>query len=147
MIDKSFDQIIPEDITELVRHGVYENQLLEFKRELPGERGRPDPWLTGADFTAYARDHLLREVTAFANAEGGTVIVGMDQTRDDPPRAAAICTIPRIHDLATRMENSARACIDPVLPGLQIRGIEVGGAAGEGVVLFRTGGPLPARTG
>src|SRR5580658_8215204 len=97
MIDKSFDQIIPEDITELVRHGVYENQLLEFKRELPGERGRPDPWLTGADFTAYARDHLLREVTAFANAEGGTVIVGMDQTRDDPPRAAAICTIPRIH--------------------------------------------------
>ena len=41
------------------------------------------------------------------------------------------------------MQNAARACIDPVLPGLQIRGIEVGGAAGEGVLLFRTG-PSPA---
>jgi hypothetical protein len=30
-----------------------------------------------------------------------------------------------------------------VLPGLQIRGIEVGGGTGEGVLLFRTG-PSPA---
>jgi hypothetical protein len=143
MIDRTFDQIDPDDITSLCREGIYENQLLEFKRDLPAERGRPDPWLTGGDSTAYARDHLLREVIAFANAQGGTVIVGMDQTTDDPPRAAAICPIPRIHDLATRMENAARACIDPVLPGLQIRGIEVGGAVGEGVLLFRTG-PSPA---
>ena len=138
MMDKNFDQITPKDITDLCRDGIYENQLLEFKRDLPGERGRPDPWLAGGDFTGYARDHVLREVVAFANTQGGTIIIGIDQTADDPPRAAAICPIPRIHDLATRMENAARACIDPVLPGLQIRGIEVGGAAGEGVLLFRT---------
>jgi hypothetical protein len=143
VLDKNFDQITPEDVTNLCRDGVYENQLPEFKRDLPAERNRPDPWLTGGEFTAYARDHLLREVIAFANAQGGTVIVGMDQTRDDPPRAAAICPLPRIHDLATRMENAARACIDPVLPGLHIRGIEVGGGTGEGVLLFRTG-PSPA---
>lgn len=143
MLDKNFNQIISEDVTNLCRDGVYENQLLEFKRDLPAERNRPDPWLTGGDFAAYARDHLLREVIAFANAQGGTVIVGVDQTRDDPPRAAAICPLPRIHDLATRMENAARACIDPVLLGLQIRGIEVGGGTGEGVLLFRTG-PSPA---
>jgi len=142
MIDKNLDQITPDDITQLTTDGVYESQLLEFKRDLPGDRGRPDPWLTGGDFTAYARDHLLREVIAFANAQGGTVIVGMDQTKDDPPRAAAICPLPRIHDLATRMEDAGRACIDPVLPGLQIRGVEVGGGPGEGVLLFRTG-PSP----
>jgi hypothetical protein len=95
--------------------------------------------VTGADFTAYARDRLLREVIAFANAQGGTLIIGMDETTDEPPRAAVICPLPRIHDLATRMENAARACIDPVLPGLQIRGVEVGGGSGEGVLLFRTG--------
>jgi predicted HTH transcriptional regulator len=143
MIDKNFDQITPADITQLTADGVYESQLLEFKRDLPGERGRIDPWSAGGDFTAYARDHLLREVIAFANAHGGTVIVGIDETPDDPPRAAAICPIPRIHDLATRMQNAARACIDPVLPGFRICGIEVGGAAGEGVLLFRTG-PSPA---
>jgi predicted HTH transcriptional regulator len=139
MINKNFYQITPQDITQLTADGVYENQLVEFKRDLPGERGRPDPWSTGGDFTTYARDHLLREVIAFANAQGGTVIVGIDETPDDPPRAAAICPIPRIHDLATRMQNAAQACIDPVLPGLQIQGIEVGGAAGEGVLLFRSG--------
>jgi len=116
MIDKNSDQITPADITQLTTEGVYESQLLEFKRDLPGDRGRPDPWPTGGDFTAYARDHLLREVIAFANAQGGNVIVGMDETRDDPPRAAAICPLPRIHDLATRMQNAARASIDPVLP-------------------------------
>jgi Putative DNA-binding domain len=143
LIDKDFDQVAPEDIIQLAVKGVYESQLLEFKRELPGERGRLDPWPTGGDFTAYARDHLLREVVAFANAQGGSVIVGMEETPNDPPRAAVICPIPRIYDLATRMQNAARSCIDPVLPGLQIRGIEVGGAAGEGVLLFRTG-PSPA---
>ena len=85
MLDKNFDQITAEDVTNLCRHGVYENQLLEFKRDLPAERNRPDPWVTGGDFTAYARDHLLREVIAF----------GMDQIRDDPPRAAAVCPLPR----------------------------------------------------
>jgi hypothetical protein len=147
MIDKNFGQITPADITQLTTDGAYENQLLEFKRELPGERGRPDPWPTGGDFTAYARDHLLREVIAFANAQGGTVIVGMDETEDDPPRAAAICPLPRIHDLATRMENAARASIDPVLPGLQIRGIEVGGAPGDGVLLSELALLPPALTG
>jgi hypothetical protein len=139
MIDKNFEQITPDDITKMAADGVYENQFLEFKRDLPGERGRPDPWSTGGDFTAYARDQLLREVIAFANAQGGTVILGIDETPEDPPRVAAICPIPRVHDLATRMQNAARACIDPVLPGLQIRGIEMGGVASEGVLLFRTG--------
>jgi hypothetical protein len=29
MLDKNFDQITPEDVTNLCRDGVYENQLLE----------------------------------------------------------------------------------------------------------------------
>ena len=87
--------------------------------------------------TAYARDRLFREVIAFANAQGGTLVLGAEETREKPPRAANICPLPRIHDLATRMEDAAHACIDPVLPGLRVRGIETG-SPGEGVVIFRT---------
>jgi hypothetical protein len=47
MISKPLDQIIRQDITELCARGAYENQVLEFKQELPGDRGRPDPWMTG----------------------------------------------------------------------------------------------------
>jgi hypothetical protein len=139
MIDKNFDRITAADISDLCTEAAYESQLLEFKQELPGERNRPDPWPAGGDFTATARDQLLREVVAFANAQGGTVIVGIEETEDDPPRAATICPIPRVHVLATRMAEAGRACIDPVLPGLQVRGIELGGDPGEGVLLFRTG--------
>jgi hypothetical protein len=136
MLTKPFDQITADDIHDLCTRKAYENQLLEFKRELPAERNRPDPWLKGGDFTAYARDRLYREAVAFANAQGGTLVLGIEETKDKPPRAAAILPLPRIHDLATRMGDAASACIDPVLPGLQIRGIEVG-TAGEGVLIFR----------
>jgi len=137
MLTKPLDQITVDDVRDLCTRKAYESQLLEFKRELPAERNRPDPWLTGGDFTAYARDRLLREIVAFANAQGGTLVLGLEETQDKPPRATNIRPLTRIHDLATRMEDAARACIDPVLPGLHVRGIDTGGP-GEGVVIFRT---------
>src|SRR5689334_1326156 len=94
MIDKNFDQITAADVSSLCTEAAYESQLLEFKRELPADRDRPDPWPAGGNFTASARDQLLREVVAFANAQGGTVIVSIEETKDDPPRAAVIRPIP-----------------------------------------------------
>jgi len=134
---KPFDDIDAADIQNLCMDSVYENQLLEFKRELQGERGRTDPWMTGGDVTPSARNGLFREIVAFANAQGGTLIVGIEQIEGEPPRAANIMPLPRIHDLASRMENAARSCIDPVLPGLHIRGIEMGTTGGEGVLILR----------
>lgn len=143
MISKPLDQITPEDIADLYARGAYESQILEFKQELPGERGRPDPWITGGNFTNYARDRLSREIVAFANAQGGTLIVGIEETEDNPPRAAAARPIPRIQDLAMQLEEAARACIDPRLPALQARGIEMDNA-GRGVLIFRV---TPSPTG
>jgi hypothetical protein len=112
MIDKPLDQIAASDITELTDHGgAHESVTLEFKQELPGRDGRADPWLTGREFTSYARDSIFREVVAFANARRGTLILGVSETDDLPPRAAAVLPIPRVHDLAARLEDAARACI------------------------------------
>jgi hypothetical protein len=44
--------------------------------------------------------------------------------------------IPRIHELASRMENAARASIEPVIRGLHIRGIETEPDE-KGVLIFR----------
>jgi hypothetical protein len=142
MISKPLDQMTPEDVIELSNRGTYENQVVEFKRELQGDRGRPDPWMTGGDFTNHARDRLFREIVAFANAQGGTLILGIEETEDNPPRAAAVRPIPRIHDLALRLEEAAHACIDPRLPALQVRGVAMDDA-GRGVLIFRVT-PSPA---
>jgi Putative DNA-binding domain len=92
--------------------------------------------MTGGNVRDYARDSLFREIVAFANAQGGTLVLGIDETKEKPPCAFKITPLPRIHDLASRMENAARACIEPVIPGLYIRGIETE-PAGEGVLIFR----------
>jgi hypothetical protein len=137
MLAKPFDEITADDIHDLCKRGAYENQLLEFKRELSAERKRPDPWPTGGDLTGHAQERLFREITAFANAHGGTLILGIEETKDKPPRAAKISPLPRIADLAVRIEDSARARIEPVIPGLQIRGIATA-SSGNGVLILRT---------
>jgi Schlafen, AlbA_2 len=138
MINKPIDQITAEDIGALcLNGGAYEGLTLEFKRELSRKNNRPDPWMAGGEFTAHARDALFREIVAFANAQGGTLVLGICETADNPARAAAVWPIPRTHDLAARLEDAARACIEPPLGLLHVRGIVTDGADG-GVVLFRT---------
>jgi len=65
MLTKPFDQITADDIRDLYARGAYETQLLEFKSELPAERNRPDPWLTGAhESSCRCRGGLLAACTA-----------------------------------------------------------------------------------
>jgi len=142
-IDKNFDQISAVDVSTLCTEAAYESQLLEFKRELPADRDRPDPSPAGGNFTASARDQLLREVVAFANAQGGTVIVGIEETKDDPPRAARHSSDPPHTRSGDQNGRRGSGLHRPGTPGLLVRGIEVGGGPGEGVLLFRTG-PSPA---
>jgi len=137
MHSKPFGQIEAADIEDLRARGVPEDQHLEFKGALPEESGRSDPWLSGGNPTNFAVDRLFREVTAFANFRGGMVIAGIVETKTKPPRAESIQPLPRIHDLAARFEDAARDRIDPAIPGLQIRGVEIG-APGHGVLILRT---------
>jgi hypothetical protein len=119
---------------------VHESLTVELKRELHRRDGKhPDPWMVGGDaFTDRARDHLFREIVAFANAQGGTLVLGIDQIAGNPPRAGAVTPLPRVHDLASRLQDAARACIEPPLGGLQIHGVVIDEGTGAGVVVFRT---------
>ena len=137
MLTKPFSQIDAYDIQDLCIRGVPEDQSLEFKGALPSEGRMIDPWISGGNPTAVAVDRLYREITAFANYQGGTLILGVVETKTKPPRAASIQPLPRIHDLSARIEDAARDRIDPPIPGLQIRGIEMGDP-GHGVLLLRT---------
>jgi predicted HTH transcriptional regulator len=78
------DAIHVGDIEALV--SVEESPSLEFKRSLPTTDGRPDPWMSNQS-SAYARDQIAKEIVAFANAYGGIVIVGIDETDDKPASA------------------------------------------------------------
>jgi len=135
---KTLELVGSADVLQLVAQTWPEGYEVEFKRTLGHKKGEPHAWLAGGEEIGdYARDELLAEVVALANANGGTVILGIEETRDKPPRAHLVVPLPRAGELARRFEDQARSCIDPPLARLQVRAIEMDGSGG-GVVIFRT---------
>jgi len=133
---KPLNLVVAADIAELTAENWPEGYQVEFKEALSVKRGGQHPWFTGGEVGDHARDDILAEVIAFANAHGGSVVLGIEETQDKPPRAHAIVPLPRVGELARRFEDQARSCIDPPLPRLQVRAIETDGQR-AGVVIFR----------
>src|SRR6266851_1095080 len=116
---KALDLVTAADIAELPAQTWPEGYEIEFKETLPHRTGGVDPWLSSQGKVGdYARDKILAEVVAFANSQGGSVILGIAETPDNPPRAHAVVPLPRVGDLARAFEDQARSCIDPPLPRL-----------------------------
>ncbi|HYL32946.1 MAG TPA: ATP-binding protein [Stellaceae bacterium] len=137
---KPIAAINAEDVSELVAQAWPEGYMIEFKKSLPNKKGGEDGWLAGTDqLGAYARDEVLSEVVAFANAQGGNLVLGIKETKEKPPRASAVSPLPRVGELARRFEDAGRSCIDPPLPRLQIHAVETEPDTGKGVVIFRVG--------
>jgi predicted HTH transcriptional regulator len=132
LFTKSIELLTAEDVTGVV--GWPESLTVEFKEALPARDGRNDAWLGGGAVEQYARDKLFKEVVAFANTSGGHLLLGVAETKDAPPAAAALTPVPRCIDLAERLSRVAQV-IDPPIPLLLVRGIPVQDDAG--VVVFR----------
>jgi schlafen family protein len=127
-----------EDISNLI--GAEEGPRLEFKQALATSDGRPDRWTVDQSrIGASARDDIAKEIVAFANAYGGILIVGVEETDDNPKRAKSIASqqIPRVVDCAEQLERALRSIIDPPLPMMEVRGVVSGG--GTGALLIRVG--------
>ena len=124
------------DIDQLAKEEIAEGIEIELKQELPTRDGKPDGWLAGGSIGEYARNSIAQEIVAFANTFGGAIIVGIEETDDHPKRAKAIMAVPRVHDLARRLQQAVYGVIDPPLPMLEAIGIDTSGAE-SGVVVLR----------
>src|ERR1700704_465338 len=106
---KPFEQIDANDVAQVVKEHCPEGYEIEFKKTLPEKQGSREPWLQGKDeIGSHARDTILKELVAFANSAGGFVLVGIDETDEKPPRAKSIEPIPRVGELASRIEDQIR---------------------------------------
>lgn len=124
LLSQPLRDVTLQDISELLREKYAEDTSLEYKGWLPHEQGRhprySDP---STPVSNYTRDSLLEEIVAFASAEGGTLLIGVDETDDDPPQPKSLVPIPQPHDFADRLRKQAREKIDPTIPQLIARGI------------------------
>lgn len=136
VLSKPADQIGIDDVKALVSSEVPEGEQIEFKESLPAKR--QDPWMTGGDKIGdRARDAILEEAVAFANAHGGALVLGIEESSAKPPVAAGISPIPRCAELADRLKLVVRDCVEPQLPALEIFSVPTGDDAG--VVVIRMG--------
>lgn len=146
ILRKTLAEIVRADLDELCTAATRETSELEFKEELPWQpqRGQPeitaDRWvLRGDRIGDYARDKLLAELVAFANAEGGTLVLGVRETDDEPRRAEGLAPVPSCEDLAKRLADACEDVIEPRLPILEARAIPAADGDTSGFVVLRVG--------
>lgn len=126
-----------KDIDALLDAKVPEGERLEFKRELSTPKGKPDPWAISRRLSDPAKKQILREVVAFANAYGGTLLLGIAETKSNPPVADQVVPMPHCAELAERWRLVFRDSVEPPMPQLQIHAVPTDGDAG--VVVFQVG--------
>jgi hypothetical protein len=136
MFGKRPSELTFEDMNRVVSEQVQEGSQVEFKGALPAKGSAVDPWVLGKDQVGeFARNKLVEEVIAFANAYGGWLFLGVDETSTKPARASAVVPIRDCAELAERLGLMCRDCIEPKLPVLELAGVSVA-ADGAGTVVF-----------
>lgn len=135
MFDKPIQELTGDDILAVCEAGIPEGDVVEFKQSYPG-KNQEDPWASARNFKERGRDEILAELVAFANAYGGTLILGIKETTDSPGRAEAVSALPDCAELADRFRKASQTCIEPPIPGIKVHGVAMT-EEGDGVVVFR----------
>lgn len=117
-----------DDISELVRDEAAEDSSLELKQAVEFD--------TSGRVRDGSRNDIARELVAFANSEGGILVLGIRESDDEPHRAAEIVPLDDCHELAERLRRAVYEIIEPKLHSLQAKGISTKSGETEGVVVF-----------
>ena len=101
VLSKPIDQINLDDIKSLIASKVPESEQIEFKEALPA-KNKQDPWMNGGgEIGDHAKNTLLKEVVAFANAYGGALLLGIEESDVSPSAATGISPIPQCANSVT----------------------------------------------
>lgn len=122
MIPKALDRIALSDIQELVDNQVHEGKTIEYKRDLPGS-------------SSDDRKEFLKDVSSFANADGGDLLFGID-VKDGLPQAIPGVAAPNHDDLRLQLENRLRDALQPRIPDVEFKFIAAGETRND-VLLMR----------
>lgn len=122
VIDKNLEDITPEDIKSLVKNRVPEGLFVDFKRDNYGH-SYPE------------KKELLKDVSAFANANGGDLIIGVDEGRSNEAQSITGVYSDNIADEVTRLEQIIQSGLAPKLNTFKVRYIDM--SKGKYVVVIR----------
>jgi predicted HTH transcriptional regulator len=108
-IAKEILSITQEDLESLITNSVPESKAIEYKSELPGN--------SDGD-----KKEFLADVSSFANASGGDLIFGIEETDGYPVGVTGLSNIIADQE-KLRLEEIIRNGISPRINGLEIQEI------------------------
>ena len=115
LLGKNFDDIDAATMQALIEAGASESVHLDFKRDSYGN--------ADAD-----KKELLKDITAFANALGGHLIIGMDE-EDGAASALTLLAGIDVDQELLRLESITRTGVEPTIIGLRMKRIDVEGGS------------------
>lgn|SRR5262249_2648116 len=101
---KPAEQLTEDDLRGLITNRVRESVAIEFKRQMFDRR---DP---------NARIEMLRDISSIANAEGGVLIIGIEE--DGVGTAQSLVSVPDAETEAARIVSTCLAGLGDRVPGL-----------------------------
>lgn len=110
---KSIRELTLEDLNSLAESGVMENLQLDFKAKLPN---------LGND---QGKRELVKDITAFANTNGGTILYGVDEDEEDGSAIITGVECSDVDGLKRHISNIIQGNTDPVLVGYEIEAIRL----------------------
>ena len=113
---RRLDDLREDDLWELV--GVMEGPTLDFKRQM-------------YSFPQQIRE-MRRDVAAFANAEGGIIVIGLDE--DGEARATEFRPVPNAEQNSDRLLKLCLQHIHDRIPGLRAQPVRVGN--GDAIIVY-----------
>lgn len=129
MIERPLDQITLDDIEALVRFQRSESRTLDFKEAFPsgGHKGVRD---------------FLADVTAFANTDGGDIIIGVREDKNGVAAEVVGIDPNGLDQELRRIDDQLRSLVDPSVPSFKVR--ELQQPDGNSVLVMRVGASLIA---
>ncbi|MEX2411650.1 MAG: ATP-binding protein [Candidatus Paceibacterota bacterium] len=141
IFNKPFAEISEYDINELIEEAYPEDLHLEYKKKLSA-----DTWQANQKGVATkSKQKLAEEIIAFANADGGLLLVGIEESKTLPPRADKIFLIPKVNELADRVRRSLYDLVEPKIPNLMVKGVQIDNDSGVLVIKVEKSYQAPHR--
>ncbi len=109
--NKPIEQIRESDLQTLIVNQVAEGKSIDYKRELP----------SGND---ESKRELLADVSSFANASGGYLVFGVEESAGIPTNICGLSITDADAEIR-RIESSIQDGISPRIPGLAIKPINL----------------------
>jgi hypothetical protein len=105
-----------DSLRQFLQLAIDENTYLDYKRDLSKENDKSDK---------DPRREFLKDVSAFANAAGGHIIIGALEPNADRTIDDQLVGIERGDAIAQDLERLTAASIDPRIPGLTVKPVSL----------------------